>query len=232
MSVSNFPITSHETPSCAHQVALGKALPRVDSHCPVSEPAPLCRPAYPGPTGQTLVPPPVLHRDPTCPSAVLPRGPRHSQAPVIPGPLSLRGPPSLPITPRSPSLLGPCHSQAPITPCHSRFPVTPRSVSLPGLRHSWVPVDPGPSSLPGLCHSWAPINPLHSWVPITPGLLPALPHISLQETLRISELISWLLHSRAASRMTPSHMWLTPAASLTELSLRRPRGAVRLASGW
>ena len=174
MSVSNFPITSHETPSCAHQVALGKALPHVDSHCPVSEPAPLCRPAYPGPTGQTLVPPPVLHRDPTCPSAVLPRGPRHSQAPVIPGPLSLRG----------------------------------------------------------LCHSWAPINPLHSWVPITPGLLPALPHISLQETLLISELISWLLHSRAASRMTPSHMWLTPAASLTELSLRRPRGAVRLASGW
>lgn len=94
---------------------------------------------------------------------------------------------------------------APVTPHHFPSPVTPGSPSLPCPRHSLSLPGPGHSlSLPGAC-------------PLCPA--PASKRLSL-----ISELISWLLHSRTASRMTPSLTWLTPAASLAGLSGRGPRG--------
>lgn len=90
------------------------------------------------------------------------------------------------------------------------------------------------------CNKWMPVKSRiwvtrHSQVPVTPvstGPCPLCPAPASKTLSLISELISWLLHSRTASRMTPSLTRLTPAASLAGLSGCWPRGPVPPASGW
>ncbi|XDB58874.1 hypothetical protein ABFV05_012490 [Capra hircus] len=107
MSVSDFPIASHETPSVPTRSPSGRPRPvwTVTVKCQ-SQPRSTARLIVAH--DRTPAPPPVLHGHPTCPSSALPRGPRHS--------------PSLSVT---------RHSRVPVTPVSTSLPVTPGPRSLP-----------------------------------------------------------------------------------------------------